>query len=101
MSEIVVAPETFRQYGDIANEMAATVAGVGNVDQAATVAAVVPVFGLIGQDFLGAFAVTQANHLFAVNQLAGVHAATAATAKAGADAYDATEGNTSSGFAAI
>jgi hypothetical protein len=101
MSDIVVAPDTFRKYGEVANEMAARTASVGAVDQAAIIAAALPVFGLIGQDFLAAFAGAQANHFAGVAQLAEVHAATAATAHAGANAYQAAEHASSNGFLAL
>jgi hypothetical protein len=100
MSEIVVAPDTFRQYGDITGQMATTTAVAGSVDQAAIVAAVVPAFGLIGQDFLTAFAYSQANHLAGVLQLANVHEQTSQTAYNSAKAYDGVEGDSCGGFAA-
>jgi hypothetical protein len=98
MSEISVAPETFRQYGSITGDMAATVAGVGAVDQAATVAAVAPVFGLIGQDFLTSFAYSQANHFAGVNALANVYEQTSLTAHNSAAAYENVEGDSAGGF---
>lgn len=98
MSEIVVTPDTFRQYGDIAGRMATTTAVAGSVDQAATVAAVVPVFGLIGQDFLATFAQSQANHLTGVMQLANVYDQTSKAAYHSANAYEGAEGQSSSGF---
>ncbi|GAA5063124.1 hypothetical protein GCM10023318_47440 [Nocardia callitridis] len=72
--------------------MATTVATVGNVDQVATVGAAVPVFGLIGQDFLASFAYAQANHISSVNELAAVHAGSALTAYQSADRYQNTDG---------
>jgi hypothetical protein len=91
MSDLVVIPDHFRRYGDASAEMAAQVASTCAVDQAATAAAVVPVFGLIGQDFLMAFACAQANLLSSVADLAGVHSATAVASHHGADSYDGTE----------
>ncbi|MEV0356831.1 hypothetical protein AB0H71_12285 [Nocardia sp. NPDC050697] len=92
MSKVVAAvPEAIHAYGVASAAMAQGVAAAGSVDQAATVAATVPVFGLIGQDFLLAFAVAQANHLSSVLELAAVHAATALTAHEGAAAYETGE----------
>ncbi|WP_348537884.1 type VII secretion target [Nocardia brasiliensis] len=67
------------------------VATAGAVDQAATIATVVPVFGLIGQEFLAAFAFAQANHLSSVAELAAVHAGTALTAHQAASTYEVTD----------
>ncbi|WP_328409267.1 hypothetical protein [Nocardia sp. NBC_00403] len=71
--------------------MATDVAVAGATNQAATIAAAIPVFGLIGQDFLAAFAYTQANNLMSVTELATVHAMTAVTAHESATLYDVTE----------
>ncbi|WP_227998548.1 hypothetical protein [Nocardia australiensis] len=91
MSDVVAAPDAIRQYGAASAAMATGVATAGTVDQAATVAAAVPVFGLIGQDFLMSFAFAQGNHIASVLELAGVHAGTALTAHEGAAAYEAIE----------
>lgn len=100
MDTVQVAPKVFREYGDIAANMAAAVATAGAVDQAATVAAAVPVFGLIGQEFLASFAYAQANHLTAVNELAHVFANTSTAAHTAADAYARTEQHNAAGFTA-
>ncbi|MFI6172419.1 type VII secretion target [Nocardia sp. NPDC051052] len=88
MNVLHVQPETFRHYGDISAAMAATVALVGAADQAAGVAAVVPVFGLIGQEFLASFAYAQANHLGSVTELAEIFSTTAANSHTAAAAYE-------------
>ncbi|GAA5081912.1 hypothetical protein [Nocardia iowensis] len=91
MSELVATLSAIRAYGDASAAMATSVATAGAFDQTATIAAAVPVFGLIGQDFLAAFAYAQGNHVASVFELAGVHAATALTAHQGAAAYQASE----------
>ncbi|WP_319945476.1 type VII secretion target [Nocardia macrotermitis] len=91
-------PNTFRRYGDTAAGMATAVAAAGNIDQAASVAAATPVFGLIGQEFLASFAYAQANHFTAVNQLANVFANTALAAHTAADAYSRTEERNAADF---
>ncbi|QBS43428.1 type VII secretion target [Nocardia sp. CS682] len=88
MNVVNVQPQTFRQYGDISEGMAAAVAVAGAVDQAAVVAAAAPVFGLIGQEFLVSFAYAQANHLTAVGELVTNFAGTALTAHAAARSYE-------------
>lgn len=101
MNEIVAVPEAIRRYGDAAATMAVEVGTMGAANQVASVAAVVPVFGLIGQDFLAAFAVAQANNLMSVSELAVVHAGTAVAAYEGAGAYQVHEDTTSTEFGAI
>ncbi|MCM6776091.1 type VII secretion target [Nocardia sp. CDC159] len=91
MDVVAATPDAIRRYGDASAAMAATTATVGAVDQAATMAAAVPVFGLIGQDFLLSFAYAQANHLASVSELAAVHAGTAVTAYEGAATYETTD----------
>ncbi|MFI5777161.1 type VII secretion target [Nocardia sp. NPDC051570] len=91
MDVVAATPDAIRQYGNAAAAMASTVATVGSVDQGATMAAAVPVFGLIGQDFLLSFAGAQANHLSSVAELAAVHAGTALTAYEGAATYQSAD----------
>jgi len=91
MTDLVVASDAIRRYGDAAATMATETAAAGATNQAATIAASIPVFGLIGQDFLAAFAFAQANNLLSVTELAAVHAATAITSYEGATAYELTE----------
>ncbi|WP_330179058.1 ESX-1 secretion-associated protein [Nocardia sp. NBC_01503] len=93
MNVLNVQPQTFRQYGDISEGMAATVAVAGAVDQAASIAAVVPVFGLIGQDFLASFAYAQTNHFAALAELVDACVTTAATSRMAAQSYEQTEAN--------
>ncbi|WP_026342749.1 type VII secretion target [Nocardia sp. BMG111209] len=101
MSDLVAAPEGVRGYGAVAATMAARTLAAGTVDQAAAVAAAIPVFGLIGQDFLASFAVAQANHLSSVGELAAVHAGTAAAAYESATEYEVSESDTAAAIHAI
>ncbi|MEV6273916.1 type VII secretion target [Nocardia sp. NPDC051832] len=88
---VVAEPHAIRAYSDAAAGMAASVASAGAVNQAATMAAAIPVFGLIGQDFLASFAVAQANHLTSVAELAFVHGMTAVTLQQAAAEYQGTD----------
>lgn len=101
MTDVLVDPNTFRQYGDISAGMASTVAAAGAVDQAASVAAAVPVFGLIGQDFLVSFAYAQANHFQSVNQLAALFGSTATAAHGAATDYEQTEQRSAAAFGTV
>lgn len=91
MADLVATPEAIEQYGHISAELAAQTLAVGTVDQLAVVAASVPVFGLIGQDFLASYAGAQAAHLTSVAEIAAVHAGTALTAFESAAHYAGTD----------
>ncbi|MFD6353579.1 type VII secretion target [Nocardia tengchongensis] len=91
MSHLVATPDAIRAYGEASATMATAVASAAAVDQVATVTALVPVFGLIGQDFLLSYAGAQGNHLSSVAELAAVHAGTAVTAYEAAASYQATD----------
>lgn len=101
MSLISVTSEAIRGYGDASATMAADIVVAGATNQAATLAAAVPVFGLIGQDFLAAFAVAQANNLSSVAELAYVHGMTAVAAHESAALYDTTEAAAVTDFGTI
>ncbi|MFI9508648.1 hypothetical protein [Nocardia sp. NPDC052566] len=100
MSDVVVVPWIFRQFGGVHAAQAATTAMAGAVDQAATVAAAVPVFGPIGADFVATFATAQANHMRSVAQLTVVHEASAAAAHLAATAYEGNEAGSAATFEA-
>lgn len=101
MNHVEVVPDAVRRYGDASASMAAGLATAGAVDQAATVAAVVPVFGLIGQEFLAAYAVAQANHITSLLELAGVHAGTALTAYEAAATYETADSTSGAAIGAV
>ncbi|MFC9995475.1 type VII secretion target [Nocardia sp. NPDC127526] len=101
MNEIHMIPDVLREYAGLAAEKAARITAAGTIDQSANIAAAVPVFGLIGQEFLAAFVPAQASHISSVLGLAEVHAATAAAAARAADAYEATERQSAAAIAAI
>ncbi|MEV6391264.1 type VII secretion target [Nocardia xishanensis] len=98
MNVVNVQPQAFREYAEISDGMAAAVAVAGAVDQAAVVSAAVPVFGLIGQEFLLSFAYAQANHFTAVGELVANYAGTAHTARAAAQSYELTDQTSAGSF---
>ena len=51
----------------------------------------IPVFGLIGQEFLASFIGAQTNHLASVSEVAAVHLGTAAAAIGGAADFENTD----------
>jgi len=88
MGDLTVEPEGLRAYGDATGAIASEIGAAGAFDLAAHIAALTPVFGAIGADFLAVFGVTQADHAQAVAQLAGHFASTSATAHASAASYE-------------
>ncbi|MBF6349380.1 MULTISPECIES: type VII secretion target [Nocardia] len=101
MNNVHVVPDAVRRYGSESAAMAAGIATTAAVDQAATVGFAVPAFGLIGQEFLVAFAYAQANHLSSVAELAAVHAGTALTAHQAAANYELTDAGNAANIGAV
>ncbi|WP_410873854.1 hypothetical protein [Nocardia sp. A7] len=91
MADLIANPEAILQYGAASAALAAKTLAAGTVDQLAVIAASVPVFGLIGQDFLASYAGAQASHLSSVAEVAAVHAGTALAAVDSATHYAATD----------
>ncbi|WP_306360375.1 hypothetical protein [Nocardia sp. CC227C] len=85
-------------YGSTEAGIATQVAGAAAADVATALASAVPVFGLIGQDFLAAFAVAQGNYLLSSAEIAAVHAGTATSAYAAVGTYTATEVTSAANF---
>ncbi|GAA4400015.1 hypothetical protein [Tsukamurella soli] len=78
-------------FGAANAAIGAVVAAAGAADGAANVAALNPGLGLIGQDFVAAFAGAQASHLESVAELGVLHGAIAASSAGTVAAYAATE----------
>ncbi|CAM3133817.1 type VII secretion target [Prescottella defluvii] len=91
MDGFTAAPDEIRAYGDIAAQTAAHIGAAGAFDAAADVAALTPVFGVIGADFLATFAATRVTHAKSVAALANVYAGTSSVAHTVAAAYDTTD----------
>ncbi|MGC4933625.1 type VII secretion target [Gordonia sp. DT30] len=91
MNHVTVTPEVLEGFAATNAAIGTAVAAAGSVDAAANTAVMIPVFGLIGQEFLAAFITAQANHLLAVGNLAAVHAATAASALGGLAEFESVD----------
>lgn len=99
MADIVEADfAAITAYGSTEAAIATQVAGAAAADVATALATAVPVFGLIGQDFLAAFALAQANYLLSSAEVAAVHGGTAATAYAAVGSYGANEVTSAASF---
>ncbi|WP_301546937.1 type VII secretion target [Gordonia sp. X0973] len=95
MSEQVSAEtDGIRAYGVATAAIGDVITAASGMNLAANVAVMVPVFGLIGQDFLASFGVAQFNNAASSALLAAVHNGTAAGALAGAEQYDTTDAST-------
>ncbi|RPA61140.1 hypothetical protein EF294_10925 [Gordonia oryzae] len=91
MNHVTVTPEVLEGFAATNAAIGTAVAAAGSVNAAANTAVMIPVFGLIGQEFLAAFIAAQSNHLVAVGNLAAVHAATAASALGGLAEFEAVD----------
>ena len=91
MSSVMMVGEAVEGLAATSATMGTALATAGGVNAAANTAAMVAVFGLIGQEFVVAFATAQAAHLAAVGGLAAVHAGTAASMLAGSAAFGAAD----------
>ncbi|MFT4396802.1 type VII secretion target [Gordonia lacunae] len=101
MTNVKVTPEVLEGFAATNAAMATAVGTAGSIDAAANTAAMVPVFGLIGQEFLAAFIAAQASHLMSVGQLAAVHAATAASTAAGLAEFEGTDASSAAAIGSV
>ncbi|MGV9827056.1 type VII secretion target [Gordonia sp. NPDC003429] len=92
MDDVTVSPEVLEGFAATNAAIGTAVAAAGGINAAANTAVMIPVFGLIGQEFLASFITAQANHLFSVGSLAAVHASTAAASLTGLAEFDGTDG---------
>ncbi|MGZ8178592.1 type VII secretion target [Williamsia sp. SKLECPSW1] len=95
MSTFSAEPDAIRAFGATAAGIGTAIESASAMNLGANVAVMVPIFGLIGQDFLGSFAVSQFSNVAAATSLAAVHAGTAASAAAAANEYEGLESDTS------
>ncbi|NLU81282.1 type VII secretion target [Rhodococcus sp. HNM0569] len=101
MSDVSVVTDGIRAYGATTAQAAEQVAAAGAFDLAANIAALTPVLGPIGADFLAAFAHAQGTHAEAVASLANFYTQTALAANASADGYDDTDAGTGSALGGL
>ncbi|ROZ83457.1 type VII secretion target [Gordonia sp. OPL2] len=101
MDNVTVVPEVVETFGATSAAMAAAVGAAGSINAAANTAVMVPVFGVIGQEFLASFIVAQANHLLSVGNLAAVHAGSAAATFAGLATFDAEDASSGAAIRSV
>ncbi|WP_024795850.1 type VII secretion target [Tomitella biformata] len=91
MTEFLASTARIRQFASQLGSAGGDVATVGGMDVAASVAALGPVFGLIGADFVTVFGAAQTSHAASIGKLAAVLTASGDTANAIATVYDGNE----------
>lgn len=82
-----------RAFATTHQGVAADIAGAGSFDTAAHVAALTPVFGLIGADYLAMFAGAQALYARNIGNLANRVGTIARAAHTSAATFDGTDGS--------
>ncbi|WOC13123.1 hypothetical protein [Gordonia sp. MP11Mi] len=88
--QVEVAPAGVAAFGAMSGTVGAATAGAMTVD-AAQAAVLAAAFGLIGQEFLAAYAIAETNHLQAVGRLAAAHTGSAAATAAGLAGFRAAD----------
>lgn len=91
MSDLSVETEAVRAFAATNAGIAGDLAGAGNFDAVQNVAALVPVFGLIGADYLAMFAAAQVLQAKDINDLSAKYAKLSDSAFSAAAAYDAVD----------
>ncbi|WP_028476680.1 type VII secretion target [Nocardia sp. CNY236] len=91
MSDLSVETEAVRDFGATNAGIATDLAVAGNLDAVQSVSALVPVFGLIGADYLAMFAAAQVLQAKDINDLSTKFAGLSNSAFNAAAAYDAVD----------
>lgn len=98
MTELSVDPEAVRAFAATQHGVAADIAAAGNLDTVAGVAAMTPVFGLIGADYLAMYAAAEVLHAKDINALSGRYAHLGTTASGTAGTIETTDGSFAGGL---
>lgn len=91
MNDLSVQTEALRALATTHEGVAAEISSAGNFDTAAHVAALTPVFGLIGADYLAMFAGAQVRYARNISDLSHRVGAIASAANTSAATYDGTD----------
>jgi hypothetical protein len=101
MSDLSVETEAVRAFAATNAGVAGDVAGAGNFDAVANVAAMTPVFGLIGADYLLMFAAAQVLQTKDINELSAKYTKLSQAAFSSATAFDGTDLSNAGALGAI
>ncbi|MGW4355584.1 type VII secretion target [Nocardia sp. NPDC004582] len=91
MADLSVDTVAVRAFAVTQDGVAADIAAQGGLDTVTHVAAMTPVFGLIGADFLAGYAVAELLHARDINALSGRFAQLGRAAFGSAATYDRTD----------
>lgn len=91
MADLSADVAAVERFGATAAALGADLTAAGAGAASAGPALLTPVFGLIGGDFLAAFAAAHGGHVAAISELARVYDSLGTTATANAAGYSATE----------
>jgi hypothetical protein len=94
MSNLSVVTEALRAFGITNAGIGTEIAAAGNIDAVANIAALTPVFGLIGADYLAMFAAAQVLQARDINDLSAKYQKLSDAAFASAFNYDGTDDGT-------
>ncbi|MEV6768970.1 type VII secretion target [Nocardia sp. NPDC051030] len=98
MADLSVETDAVRSFAATQDGVATDIAAAGGLDTVSHVAAMTPVFGLIGADFLASFAVAELLHDKDINALSGRFAHLGQAAFGSAAGYEATDGDFAGGL---
>jgi hypothetical protein len=101
MSDLSVETEAVRAFAATNAGVAGDVAGAGNFDAVANVAAMTPVFGLIGADYLLMFAAAQVLQTKDINELSAKYTKLSQAVFSSATAFDGTDLSNAGALGAI
>ncbi len=102
MSEnLSVETDALRAFAATHEGIAAQISGAGNMDTVSHVAAMTPVFGIIGADYLAMFAAAQALHCQNINDLSQRVGEISQAAFGSAATYDSTDTDYSAAVKAV
>ncbi|MGV9410368.1 type VII secretion target [Nocardia sp. NPDC003693] len=101
MAELSVDTAAVRTFAATQDGVAANIAAAGGLDTVTHVAAMTPVFGVIGADFLASFAVAELLHDRDINSLSSRFAHLGQAAFGSAATYDGTDAAFAAGLGSI
>lgn len=101
MADLSVETDAVRAFATTNAGVASEIAGAGNIDAVQNVVALTPVFGLIGADYLLAFAAAQVLQAKDINDLSAKYDKLSKSAFTAAAAFDITDSGNASVLSAI
>ncbi|MFI1912518.1 type VII secretion target [Nocardia sp. NPDC020380] len=101
MADLSVDTAAVRTFATTQDGVATDIAATGNLDTVSHVAAMTPVFGLVGADFLASFAVAELLHDRDINALSARFAELGQAAFGSAGTYESTDAGFAGGLDGI